>query len=227
MDSVKIDKDLRIPAGRHTLGREQVERSQRERLRRAILSCAAERGYVRTTIADIVAVAGTSRSAFYEHFESKEACFVEAYERITGAFIRASIEASRDAGSWEEALDAGMATYFLWSRERPEAARAFLVEVHSAGQAGLEARWRAIQRWVAQLQTFAAIAREQDPSLPERDELAYASIIVTAEAYAQDYVSRGRARDLGELIPGMQTLARDVFRGGSAPAPSRASGRRR
>jgi AcrR family transcriptional regulator len=227
MDSVKIDPALRIPAGRHTLGPEEVGRSQRERLRRAILGCAAERGYAHTTIADIVGVAGTSRSAFYEHFESKEACFVEAYERLTDAFIGASVEASLGGDGWEEALDEGMATYFLWCRDRPEAARAFLVEVHSVGPAGLEARRQAIERWVAQLQTFAGLARRQDPSLPERDELAYASIIVTAEAYAHDYVRRGRTADLAELIPGMQQLARDVFRGGSSRGRSRASGRRR
>jgi AcrR family transcriptional regulator len=213
LDSVKID-DLRIPVGRHTLAPEEVGRSQRERLRRAILKCAGERGYATTTIADIVGVAGTSRSAFYEHFESKEACFVEAYERITDAFIAASIEASRDARSWEEALDAGIATYFLWSSERPEAARAFLVEIHGAGARALEARWQAIQRWVRQLKTFGEIARRQDPSLREPDELTCASVIVTAEAYAQDYVRRGRAADLPSLIPGMQRLARSAFSGG-------------
>jgi AcrR family transcriptional regulator len=192
-----------------------VGRSQAERLRRAIVRCAAEKGYANTTIADIVRVAGTSRSAFYEHFDNKEACFVEGYERITGAFIRASAEASTGADNWKDGLDAGIATYFQWASERPEAARAFLVEIQAVGPRGIEAHWQAIQRWVEQLQLFGQVAREQDPSLPEPPRLAYASVIVTAEAYAQDYVRRGRVADLPELIPAMQELAQGVFRGAS------------
>jgi AcrR family transcriptional regulator len=213
LDSVEIDKRLRIPAGRHTLAPEEVGRSQAERLRRAIVSCAAEQGYAKTTIADIVRVAGTSRTAFYEHFDSKEACFVEGYERITGAFIRAAAEAAGAAGTWDKGLDAGIATYFHWGSERPEAARAFLVEIHAVGPPGLEAHWQAVQRWVDQLELFGKVAREQDPSLPELERLDYASVIVTAEAYATEYVRRDRVADLPELVPALQGLARRVFRG--------------
>ena len=75
MDSIKIDDALLIPTGRHTLPPDEVEERQRERLLRAIVACVAEKGYKDTTIADVVRVARTSRSAFYEHFANKQACF--------------------------------------------------------------------------------------------------------------------------------------------------------
>ena len=94
MDDFRIDQELLIPAGRHTLPPQEVSQRQRVRLQRAMASCACERGYRNTTIADVVRVAHTSRTTFYEHFTDKEACFLEAYEQMTGAFIRASLEAA-------------------------------------------------------------------------------------------------------------------------------------
>ena len=48
----------------------------RQRLLDALEECVAENGYPRTTVADIVRRARTSRRTFYEHFDSREACFV-------------------------------------------------------------------------------------------------------------------------------------------------------
>ena len=108
MRTVKIDKDLLIPAGRHTLSPREVGQRQRERLIRAMVLCASEQGYAETTIADVVRVARTSRSAFYEHFADKEACFLAAYAQMTGAFIKASLEAASRVPAWEEKLEAGI-----------------------------------------------------------------------------------------------------------------------
>jgi AcrR family transcriptional regulator len=55
----------------------------RQRLLDALEESIAEDGYQRTTVADIVRRARTSRRTFYEHFDSREACFLallaEAY----------------------------------------------------------------------------------------------------------------------------------------------------
>lgn len=55
----------------------------RQRLLRALEESIAEDGYQKTTVADIVRRARTSRRTFYEHFDSREACFIallgEAY----------------------------------------------------------------------------------------------------------------------------------------------------
>lgn len=214
MDSVKIDDDLLIPAGRHTLPPERVAELQKERLIRAMADCTAQRGYQSTTIADVVKVAQTSRSAFYEHFADKEECFLEAYGQMTRAFIGASREAAAQTPDWQGKLDAGIATYFRWMAERPEVAASTIVEVHKVGPRGLEARYRALRDWMRSLQGVAVLARRAGADIPELDEVAVAAIIVTAEAYVHDYARRGMVERVEEVTPRVQALARTLFDNG-------------
>src|SRR2546430_2068344 len=123
MDSLKIDRDLLIPAGRHTLPAEEVSERQRERLLRAMASCASELGYQNTTVADVVRVAKTSRSAFYEHFADKQECFLEVYRRTTATFIGASIEAAAAGEPWWGKLGAGVCRSFGGVGQAPQGAR--------------------------------------------------------------------------------------------------------
>src|SRR6202035_2450500 len=111
MNSVKIDPDLLIPAGRHTLPPQEVSQRQRERLLRAMASCTSELGYQGTTVGDVVRVARTSRSAFYEHFADKQQCFLEVYALMTAAFIAAALEAAASVESWQQKLERGIGTY--------------------------------------------------------------------------------------------------------------------
>src|SRR4051812_47344863 len=216
MDSVEIESSLRIPAGRHDYPPEKVAELQRERLVRAIIACSAKRGYQATTIADIVALAKTSRSAFYEHFESKEACFLAAYAEMSATMQEVVVASGLEAPTWHEALDIGLATYFEWFRERPDQARAFLVEIRTVGPEALKARAEVLERMSGRLKLLGLRARHEDPSLPELDDVAYASIIITADELAHEHVRRGRAARLGELVAPVQYLARLVFAGADA-----------
>jgi AcrR family transcriptional regulator len=58
--------------------------SQRRRIVDAMVACAAEKTYTATTIADIVARAGVSRSTFYRFFADKRACFDAALDACIG-----------------------------------------------------------------------------------------------------------------------------------------------
>src|SRR3954462_13087342 len=62
--------------------REEAVRNQRERLFAAMVATVAEKGYEGTTVADLVELSGVSRSAFYRHFDDKQACFLAAIEAI-------------------------------------------------------------------------------------------------------------------------------------------------
>ncbi len=84
----------RLPPGRHGLPREFVVHNQRERLIAGLAEAIAENGYAGTTIGHITRHAAVSRRTFYEHFASKDECFVAAYdtvmeelrERVSAAF---------------------------------------------------------------------------------------------------------------------------------------------
>jgi AcrR family transcriptional regulator len=67
-------------------------RRQRRDLLRASVRIAGRKGYEGTRVADIVAEAGLSKSTFYEHFTSKEDCFVELHRRTSGQMLQGGVE---------------------------------------------------------------------------------------------------------------------------------------
>src|SRR5215218_932067 len=74
-------RDKKLRPGRGT-PRDEAERNQRERLFAAMVATVAEKGYEATTVADLVALSGVSRSAFYRHYDDKQACFLAAVEAM-------------------------------------------------------------------------------------------------------------------------------------------------
>jgi AcrR family transcriptional regulator len=79
-------------------------RRQRRDLLRAAVRLAGRDGYEGTRVADIVAEAGLSKSTFYEHFSSKEECFVELHRRTSSQMLRGAVEvaeATIDKGPYE------------------------------------------------------------------------------------------------------------------------------
>jgi AcrR family transcriptional regulator len=219
MDSVKINDELLIPAGRHTLDPDEVSARQRERLLRAMGMCVSEQGYVETTIADVVRVARTSRSVFYRHFEDKEACFLETYGQMTRSRIGASLEAAAAVEGWREKLEAGIGAYFRWMADHPEVAVTTVLEVHRAGRRALEARSQALDDWTRTLQGVAVLARRAGDPI-ELDETAYSAILLAAEAYVHDYARRGCLDEVVERAPAVQELARLLFERTGSPTRS-------
>jgi AcrR family transcriptional regulator len=210
MDDVNIADDLLIPAGRHTLAPEEVSARQRERLMRAMGQCVDERGYVETTIADVVRVARTSRTVFYRHFADKEECFLATYNEMTRARIGASLVAAAAVAGWREKLEAGIGAYFHWMAAHPEVAVTSVVEVHRAGRKALEVRSRALADWARTLEGVAAMARE-DGHAVELDEASYMAILLTAEAFVHEYARTGRLDQVVEREPAVQSLAARLF----------------
>jgi AcrR family transcriptional regulator len=219
-----IDRASAIPVGAHPLPAQEVAEHQRERLLhqrerllQAMASCTSELGYQATTVGDVVRVARTSRSAFYEHFTDKQECFLEVYRELTSAFIGAAIEAAAKVDSWQEKLEIGIATYFQWMAEHPEVARSTIIEIHEAGREGLEERGKALSAWMRTIEGVAILARRAGERLPQLDEVAYAAIILTSEAYVHDYARRGCVARVTEKTAAVQSLARVLFEHGVGP----------
>jgi len=125
------------PAGRHRLSPEVRAEHQRERILDAAIGVFAERGYQGTTIDSIVAAAKVGVGSFYELFDNKPDCFVQAYERIV-AEARERIAAAIPAGvGWPEQACAALRALLEQIEAEPQRARVALVEVQTAGRAAL------------------------------------------------------------------------------------------
>src|SRR2546430_12063506 len=122
-----------LPRGRHSLSREQVRASQRARMLHAMVEAVAEKGYLSTSVADVIARARASRETFYEHFENKQDCFLAAYDeavrQLTEAMQGAAAAEAPPAQRFEQVLG----RYLDAIAAEPGLARAFLIEVYAAG----------------------------------------------------------------------------------------------
>ncbi|HEX5761724.1 MAG TPA: TetR/AcrR family transcriptional regulator [Solirubrobacterales bacterium] len=138
----------RLPPGRHGLPREFVAHNQRERLIAGIAEAIAENGYSGTTIAHITRAAAVSRRTFYEHFPSKDDCFVAAYEAVMGELQERVSEAFDSEEDWPEAIKAGIAAMLEFLASEPSLARLCMVEALVAGPVVVERYDAAIQSFV-------------------------------------------------------------------------------
>ncbi|HEY6550596.1 MAG TPA: TetR/AcrR family transcriptional regulator [Solirubrobacterales bacterium] len=189
----------RLPPGRHGLPREFVVHNQRERLIAGLAEAIAENGYSGTTIAHITRHAAVSRRTFYEHFSSKDECFVAAYDTVMVELrdrVSAAFEAADD---WPHAVKAGIGAMLEFLAAEPSLARLCMVEALVAGPVVVERYDAAIQSFVPYFQS----GREGRP--PE--VLARLSP-TTEEALVGGMVSlisrriiAGKAEELEELLP--------------------------
>jgi len=189
----------RLPPGRHGLPREFVVHNQRERLIAGLAEAIAENGYSGTTIAHITRHAAVSRRTFYEHFASKDECFVAAYDTVMAELRERVSAAFEGAEDWPHAVKAGIGAMLEFLAAEPSLARLCMVEALVAGPVVVERYDAAIQSFVPYFQS----GREGRP--PE--VLARLSP-TTEEALVGGMVSlisrriiAGKAEELEELLP--------------------------
>jgi AcrR family transcriptional regulator len=206
----------RLPPGRHGLPREFVARNQRERLIAGIAEAIAENGYSGTTIAHITRHAAVSRRTFYEHFASKDECFVAAYDTVMEELRERVAGAFEEADDWPHAVKDGIGAMLSFLAAEPHLARLCMVEALVAGPVVVERYDAAIQSFVPYFQG----GREGRP--PE--VLARLSA-TTEEALVGGMVSlisrriiAGKAEELEELLPDLVEFTLTPYLGSAEAA---------
>ncbi len=174
----------RLPPGRHGLPREFVAHNQRERLIAGLAEAVAENGYAGTTIAHITRHAAVSRRTFYEHFNSKDECFVAAYDTVMTEFSERIEDAFQQESEWPQAVRAGLAAMLSFLAAEPNLARLSMVEALVAGPVVVE-RYDAAIRGLVPLISRRIIAgrtEELEQLLPDLVEFTLTPYLGTAEA---------------------------------------------
>lgn len=186
-----------LPAGRHGYSREQVAHHQRERLIAGLAEAVAEKGYAAVTLTDIVKHAKVSRRVFYANFESKEQCFLAAFEVVLSHLRELVAEAVGGAEGWpRQAIAATRATLSFLASE-PDLARLCLVESRSAGPA-VTARFNEAVGEMAPLLQMGRAERSEAARLPDSTE---DSTIGSLVSLAYRKVAGGEAARLEDLLP--------------------------
>ncbi|MGH3244113.1 MAG: TetR/AcrR family transcriptional regulator [Spirillospora sp.] len=145
----------RLPRGRHALSRAEVERVHRDRLCAAMASAMAEKGYVGTSVEDVLKRARVSRQSFYGLFSSKLDCFMAAFDQAIDVLRRrlenAAAEAAEDGNGPAERFERAFTAYLEALASEPGYARLFLVEVYAAGPEAIRRRSEVQQELAAAL----------------------------------------------------------------------------
>jgi AcrR family transcriptional regulator len=121
-----------LPGGHHGLTREQVLDSQRERLLAAIVYVVADRGYRATTLAEVGKQASVSNRHFYENFDTKEECFLAAFDAVRDHLHELIAEAVSDQPDWPHQVIAALRAALEFFAAEPHLARFCLLESVSA-----------------------------------------------------------------------------------------------
>jgi AcrR family transcriptional regulator len=196
-----------LPRGRHSLTREQVESSQRERLLVAMCDAVAARGYVATSVADVIARARVSRETFYRYFADKQDCFHAAHDRGVETLLNEMSEALAPGAELTplERLDRATERYLNVLAEHPAIARTFLVEVYAAGPAALRRRTEVQDG-------FVDVIAGMLEATTEHERFACRMFVGAASALITNHVSLGRCDDLPNLREPLLAVVADALR---------------
>lgn len=128
--------------------------SQRSRIHQAMIEVVAERGYPETRVVDVIGVAGVSRKTFYELFDSKEDCFLAAYDVLLGNLLAEATDAFelKQGSPWAERVGVALEALLVHLSEHPEEARFAIVEVLAAGPKALARRDAALRQFTGFLE---------------------------------------------------------------------------
>jgi AcrR family transcriptional regulator len=199
----------RLPRGRHGLSREYVAQNQRERLLDALAECLHEQGYESTTVAQIGKRAGVSKSDFYKHFESKDNCFLAAYDDAV-ARIRERTVAGCEAGeAWTARVLAALAALLDSLASEPAQARLVFVEGLRAGRGVYDRYQEALQSFVPYLRDGAPAPAGETPPPVATDEAVVGGIasLLSRRIAAQE------AERLAEFLPEIAEFALTPYLG--------------
>ncbi|MDX6595436.1 MAG: hypothetical protein QOI72_818 [Solirubrobacterales bacterium] len=166
-----------MPPGRHLIPSDFVAQNQRERMLLAMAELVAERGYQKTTIELIAKTSRVALVTFYEHFASKEECFLAAFDESVAAAREIFAELLDSEQPWQEQISAGLEIFLEMVVKEQARAKLCIVEAQAAGTASLG-------RYQEMLESVAPKLREgrdfnpRASRLPDGLEVAIAGGIV-------------------------------------------------
>jgi len=206
-----------LPRGRHGYTRVAVAAAQRERLLDAVAEAVAAEGYATATVSDVVSIAAVSRRTFYEQFSDLESCFLAAYQAGMETLleeIRAAVRLLHPEAPWRDRVAVSLEAYLEALAARPAAAWAFSIESLGAGRKVLAKRRGVLERWVRQWRELQALARHQEPSLPELGDDQLLLLVGGIEELVRDCLRARGAHHLPELADRLTEIVLYTLTGG-------------
>jgi AcrR family transcriptional regulator len=126
----------------------------RQRLLRALETAIAEDGYSRTTVSDIVRRARTSRRTFYEHFDSREACFVALLTEANADQVNQIAAAVDPTAPWRKQVRQAVEAWIYSGESRAPLMVSWIRDVPSLGNAARRLQRDAMENFIEMVQAL-------------------------------------------------------------------------
>jgi AcrR family transcriptional regulator len=194
------EKPRPLPRGQHALPREVVSDAQRRRIFESVVRAVAQKGYAATTVSDVIALAGVSRSTFYQLFSDKEDCYLAAYDDGAEAMFQAVVESG--AAASDDPFDrfrASIAAYLEALADTPEYGTTFTIEILAAGPVAREHRERAQHQYVELMKAWHNAMRRDRPELPPLPDEVFATAVTAGNELIAERIRAEGAEGLREL----------------------------
>ncbi|HEY4452041.1 MAG TPA: TetR/AcrR family transcriptional regulator [Solirubrobacteraceae bacterium] len=117
--------------------RDAVVHHQRTRIHGAMIEAVADVGYERTSVKQVIGLAGVSRRSFYELFANRQECFLATFDVVAARQIQCIANAYLASdGGLAERLDAVYEAFVEEATQNPKAATLALLDAQTAGAPG-------------------------------------------------------------------------------------------
>ncbi|MFD9893507.1 TetR/AcrR family transcriptional regulator [Amycolatopsis sp. NPDC059027] len=172
----------------------------RQRLLDGLAASIVEDGYRDTTIAGIVRRARTSRRTFYEHFSSKEACFVALLADANAEMVRQIAAAVDRSAHWESQARQAIEAWIACAESEPALTLSWIRDVPSLGAAARQLQRDTMEAFIVMIQTLCDTAEWRDAGIgPVPRQLAIMLLGGLRELTASTVEDGGRIGDLTEV----------------------------
>jgi AcrR family transcriptional regulator len=128
----------------------------RQRLLDALEASIAEDGYAKSTVAGIVRRARTSRRTFYEHFDSREACFVALLSDANADQVRQISEAVDPSAPWQKQVRQAIEAWISSGEARSALMLSWIRDVPSLGVVARGLQRDAMENFIDMVGTLGA-----------------------------------------------------------------------
>jgi AcrR family transcriptional regulator len=151
------------------------EQASSELFRRRLIEGMAEavrvKGLSQTTVADVVRLAKTSRRTFYEHFATRDDCYIALIQERNTELVRSIVGAVDPEADWERQIETAIRAWMRTAAAEPELMRSWIREIPLLGSRGRAVQRESIAELVTMVQALASNAGmvRAGVAVPDRD----------------------------------------------------------
>lgn len=161
-----------------------------------MVEATAQHGFAGTTVSELVSLAGVSKTTFYQHFDSKQACFLATFDAIIEVVTERVSTAFGEPGDFRQRLTHALSVFMEIAAAEPAAASLAAVDSLTLGKAGIAHREKGAEAFELMIrQSF-----DHSPSSVEVADVTVRAVVAGIRGVVYRSLRAGRADQLPALV---------------------------